>query len=422
MVAWRTSTYNTGWMNGAIKLATLSDTDTANVTGANLLTGDNSTFTGGIGDWYDNSYSSTLTNANGALTMNASSGYQQAVVTVSNLVVGKTYVWSWDQIAQTSGNFRSFIGSAILTVPQNATGGFSMTFVATATSQLIKYKRTASSGNCQVDNIVVRLAVEDRSVNGNGLQVFGTVTKTAVATGADLVAYSGFSSSNYLEQPYNSGLDFGTGDFSYMTWFKMDNTSSASELFGRSDGATYSIRVLVRPGNPDIKFQIASTTNIATSYTYPHSVWNHICVVRKNGVAYVYVNAERLTLNTDANGGDVDAAGADAYSRIGVNPNDAQNPTQGNIALTRISATAPSPEQIAKIYNDEKHLFQAGAQATLYGTSDAVTALAHDDTTDLLHVGTSAGRSVFQGLRRVDNTTDAITAAISASNNLVVEE
>jgi hypothetical protein len=48
--------------------------------------------------------------------------------------------------------------------------------------------------------------------------------------------------------------------------------------------------------------------------------------------------------------------------------------------------------------------------------------LAHDDTTDLLHVGTSAGRSVFQGLRRVDNTTDAITAAISASNNLVVEE
>ena len=92
------------------------------------------------------------------------------------------------------------------------------------------------------------------------------------------------------------------------------------------------------------------------------------------------------------------------------------------MALWRISATAPSPEQIAKIYNDEKVLFQENAQATLHGTSDAVTALAYDDATELLHVGTSQGRSVFQGLRRVENTTDAVGAAISASNNLVVEE
>ena len=92
------------------------------------------------------------------------------------------------------------------------------------------------------------------------------------------------------------------------------------------------------------------------------------------------------------------------------------------LALLRISATAPTAEQIAKIYEDEKVLFQENAQATLYGSSDAVTALAHDDATNLLHVGTSAGRSVFQGLRRVDNTTTAVGTAISASNSLVVEE
>ena len=74
------------------------------------------------------------------------------------------------------------------------------------------------------------------------------------------------------------------------------------------------------------------------------------------------------------------------------------------------------------MYNDEKYLFQAGAQATLYGASDAVTALAYDDATELLHVGTSQGRSVFQGLRRVDNTTSAVGAAISASNGLVAED
>jgi trimeric autotransporter adhesin len=62
------------------------------------------------------------------------------------------------------------------------------------------------------------------------------------------------------------------------------------------------------------------------------------------------------------------------------------------------------------------------SQATLYGSYDSVTALAYDDDTELLHVGTSAGRSVFNGLRRVDNTTGAVGVAISASNNFIVEE
>ncbi len=67
-------------------------------------------------------------------------------------------------------------------------------------------------------------------------------------------------------------------------------------------------------------------------------------------------------------------------------------------------------------------LLQEGAQATLYGSSEAVTAVAYDDSTNLLQGGTSAGRSVFQGLRRVDNTTTAVGAAISASNGLVADE
>jgi hypothetical protein len=67
-------------------------------------------------------------------------------------------------------------------------------------------------------------------------------------------------------------------------------------------------------------------------------------------------------------------------------------------------------------------LFQENAKVTLYGTSGAVNALAYDDDTYLLHVGTTSGRSVFQGLRRVDYTTTPVGAAISASNDMVVEE
>jgi hypothetical protein len=92
------------------------------------------------------------------------------------------------------------------------------------------------------------------------------------------------------------------------------------------------------------------------------------------------------------------------------------------MALFRITNTIPSAEQIKKIYEDEKVLFQDGAQATLYGSSDAVTALAHDSDTGILSVGTSAGRSDFRGLRRVNNTTTAVGVAISASNGMIVEE
>jgi len=51
-----------------------------------------------------------------------------------------------------------------------------------------------------------------------------------------------------------------------------------------------------------------------------------------------------------------------------------------------------------------------------------VTALAYDDDTNLLSVGTSAGRSDFQGLRRVANTTTAVSTFISAGNNMIVEQ
>ena len=81
-----------------------------------------------------------------------------------------------------------------------------------------------------------------------------------------------------------------------------------------------------------------------------------------------------------------------------------------------------SAEQVKKIYNDEKYLFQENAKATLYGSSDAVTALGYDEDTELLHVGTSSGRSDFQGLRRINNTTTAVTTAISASDDLIAEQ
>ena len=248
-----------------------------------------------------------------------------------------------------------------------------------------------------------------------GLIVNGTITRTKVAPGADLVGYSGFSSSNHLEQPYNSDLDFGTGDFAIMGWVKWIGSVS-SVVFDRSNGTDSTNRISAYIQSSGVPHLIVNGTDVANVGSVSAGVWSHTVFMRRNGALFVYVNGilQRTVASTSS------VTGSFA-SRVGLNVS-GSTPFNGSLALLRISATAPSAEQIAKIYNDEKVLFQENAQATLYGTSDAVTALAHDPVTDLLHVGTSAGRSVFQGLRRVDNTTDAVGTAISASNNLIVEE
>jgi len=262
----------------------------------------------------------------------------------------------------------------------------------------------------------------DRSVNANPLTVNGTVTRTPVATGADLVAYSGFSASNYLEQPYNSDLDFGTGDFCVMGWMKTSQ-GGIDRILQRDSASTAQRFSFYVDGSGNAAFLCDDDTTVRTatsSSAVTSNTWRHLCGVYDGaGGVYIYVDgglagsatgAALLTLNNTA-----------ATLVVG-NDQSGSNSFAGSLALFRISATAPTASQIAKIYNDEKVLFQEGAQATLYGTSDIVTALAHDSDTNLLHVGTSDGRSVFQGLRRVSNTTTAVGTAISASNGLVVEE
>ena len=257
--------------------------------------------------------------------------------------------------------------------------------------------------------------------------MFGTVTKTAVATGADLVAYSGFSGSNYLQQPYNSDLDFGTGDFNITMWLKSSTDGNACAFHrGNGSSGTWGNAIIQIEKNAT-NFSINTTANGFTNTStlsvaetlVRDGTWKCINAGRLSGKLFLYINGIQVGSQTTSSTENLTNTAAN--TKIGERPNSSR-PWDGDIALVRISATVPSPEQIAKMYNDEKHLFQTGAQATLYGTSDAVTALAHDDSTDLLHVGTSAGRSVFQGLRRVENTTTAVGTTISASNGLVAED
>ena len=296
-------------------------------------------------------------------------------------------------------------------------------FTATATTTYLTLITGHGAGNPfgHWDNISITLVEEDRSVNNNGLQVFGTITKTAVATGAELLAYSGFNASNHLENTSFS-VNFGNPPtISIMCWQKITDISDYSYFItfnagsanrgGISNGSSSS-------GYPGQAYFNMGDDTIYSGFRVDDGEW-HCIVGTINGTAKkLYVDGKQVSSTTISNH---DMTGVDKI-RVGTYGDSYAYPHLGSLALCRVSASVPSPAQVKKMYEDEKHLFVDNAKATLYGSSDAVTALAYDDTTELLHVGTSAGRSEFQGLRRINNTTTAVTTAISASNDLVAEQ
>ena len=413
-VAYATTSYNTGWMHGDIKGAFLSDTDTTNVTGekVDLTNGSNAG-----GDAAGNFSSITSNELVAGSTSDTIGRYN----TGTTLVTGKQYYATL--------TISNYSGSDTLGVSSG--GGFDTTFRYNANGTYTRYITGASgeiqifyrSSNSATIGLTIKEVDPDRSVNYKGLQVFGTITKSAVATGAELVSYSGFSSTNKLIQPYNSDMNYGTGDLYIMLWAKHipDGSSIAYYLFDRADtDATNRIGSYYIPSSNRLDIYSPSQTLNANGLMPSLSEWSHIAFVRQNSTGYLYVNGNLIKTQT----GMVENLTGDgtAELKIGARFNGAEPWTIGNLALFRTGSSTPSATQIKKIYEDEKHLFQENAKCTLYGSSNAVTGLAHDDSTDILHVGTSAGRSEFQGLRRINNTTTAVTTAISAHDEFIIEQ
>jgi hypothetical protein len=408
--AFITSTYNTGWMHGDIKGAWLSSTDDTDLVGTELVTnGDFATDS----DW---TKGTGWTIGSGVATADASATSNTEIIQTVDTVAGEKYLISWELVSRSAGSVRARVAGIDNGPNETSLGVYSFYFTANSTTTSLGIQDTVGSFVGSVDNISVRLADPDRSVNGNGLATYGTITKTAVATGAELMAYSGFSASNYLEQPYNSDLDFGTGDFHVMGWIK---TAGNEVVVGRFDKLSGTPNWDVRVLTGDLTFVINGANKLTPSIVVTTDTWVQFCVLRASGVLYSYINGvlDSSALNTQNLNNTSASLGVGARVQASVD-----KPFAGSIALLRIGAGAPTAAQVLEIYNGELPRFQENCADTIFGASDAVTALAHDPDTDLLHVGTSAGRSVFRGLERINNTSTSISTAISASGGLIVEK
>ena len=438
LVAKIASDYNTGWMPGKVQGAFLSDTDDTNLSTTDLSLITNGDFSNGTTGWSNDATPTFTVSGGGVASVDRNGGGAtgQCYQTITT-EVGRTYTVGV-LVSAVSNGFQVYAGEAPsasnITMSHgaiNSTGTHYWTFTATTTSTRLDFSATQNvNGTASFDNITIFDGDADRSANRKGLTTYGTITKSAVATGAELVAYSGFQHTNpdnYLKQPYNSDLDFGTGDFNVTWWQYITGDIANSEyVYDRQGGNGNRHAVYYTSGNSgSLAFYTnagSSSETIATGINSYKDGWACYTVNRNSsGLMQIYINGELKQSSTGLPTRDLTNTSAELF--IGIRHSvDSGAATQAKFALMRFSKSIPSAAQVKKMYEDEKVLFQENAACTLYGSSNAVTALAHDEVTDRLHVGTSSGRSDFQGLRRINNTTTAVTTAISTHDGFIVEQ
>jgi len=428
-----TKDFNTGWMHGNIKGAFLSDTDDTDVTGTYLYL-DN--FSNNDKGWAfadngsDGISGGVMTIANNPSARATDANALTGVATGTKLLVQFTVTFgaagtlTLDDDGAGAGQGGN---TNLLQATKSGSGTQTFSSIYTKTgSDRVRFIRT-SGGNFQIDNFEMKILPEDdRSVNNKGLAVYGTINKNPVATGAELVAYSNFNNSRYLFQPYNSDLDF-TTTMSIMFWVK--DWVGSDSLLHRGPGTTRNSKTSFHLYcSYDYNYRISFTTNGSSeqSFEFNHTAnlsgWQCVCFTLSGGTVRGFRNGVEQTMSSTSFSGNIFSQATDKNGLwIGTGPVGGAADT-ASLALLRLSASVPSAEQVKKIYNDEKCLFHENAKCTLHGTSDNVKALAFDDMNDVLHVGTSSGRSDFRGLNRINNTTTAVTTAISAFNGLVAEQ
>lgn len=268
--------------------------------------------------------------------------------------------------------------------------------------------RASSTWDGTVDNVIVtELDVPDVSVNNNPLQVVGELVKTAGATGADLVAWSGFSAADYIEQPYNSDLDFGTGDFYVMGWWDFSIRSGSQRFVDRRalDGITNWVTVAVNSAEVPFLYTKGASSSAVTSVTGTALTpgVHFLCGLRDPVGLKMYVDGKLYSSVPDT---PEDISNVLATLRVGTNNTTTSGEyIGGGITLFRMGAGAPSADQILEIYNTEKALFPEDSKCTLNGSSDAVVAVKYDKRTDVLKVATGTDLTYFSGVKVIDGPT-----------------
>ena len=463
-VAYITSKYNTGWLFGDIRCCVLascvSTTEVPEATTNHVVDpgfGNTSNWTEGTG-W-------SINGSNQAVN-SGSAGYMNGTFNPA-LTTGKWYVMYCDFISGTIGNGGSGFGlvnhnQSNYYKPQSNTEYVDVycTYVPMHSNHgghkgiMVWRENSGNNANCNlytsgaavtVDNIVVKELTEpywgrelsNSHSTGYPIIPIGTPTREPVNEGCDLQCWSGFTNTDFFVQPARDFLNYDNGNFWYSIWLYPNNSDNGDVIFSR-DGVSGGNNGRFMCYFNDDRVRIDMTEYGGSSYhgitTNQHRMrqkkeWIHLVFVRRGTKLEFYVNGE-LDKSTNLNSiSDGTQSGSQASGIgtlfIGANANAGAPLDKGKVALFKTGRgnnALPSADIIKEWYADELPMFSPHTKSSVYGIYNNVVALSYDQNTDILHAGTSSGRSEFSGLVRINNTTDAITLDVSASGGVVAEQ
>ena len=443
-VAYITSRYNTGWHCGKAVLSIFNDNQEGVLSSSNIWTdgSPSGTYSGSV---TKNSYQSASADGTGSNSSQYFIGVLSSLPNFSRKSLAVTFTVT----NYVAGGVRPRI---------NSSAGIGDYANGNGTYTQVIYNNSSSNGSLQmqfngganltvtVDN--VHIAEDNKTPKGKsggstGVKVYGSPRKEQVMNGTDLTAIADFSQSNYFKQPYTSHLDFGTGDFTFMTWVKKHTLTDFSCIVHRGDGGSGtwgSGKILQCEFNTVELAFFVSESGFATYdkasvpiQMFTANKWHHYAAVRKDGYLTAYLDG--VPIQTVTSTRDVSNTSADLW--IGNRPNMARPAYDTSLALYRFSGQdAPGNDEIKEIFLSEKMMFRPNAKSILNRVNTVGEALANNETdsatrevdavcydrsTDTAHFATEYAINSYQGLVRVntivlgENNSD-----ISAGGGLVV--
>ena len=470
LVAYIRHTYNTAWMPRDTMVNNLNSTEVGiNTSGANIF--QNGTFDSNITGWqnWDTNRGSVTHNSGRMRFNNSGTGDVYAYGAFDHtLPPGTTFTISGNYYSISGGNatnaqiypYNEDLGSfpdsgglgtyadssgtraSAYSFSGGANGTFSITTTVDspggATGVLIGLDPNTGNPIFELDNLTCTYTqgrLTDRTKPyGDDFVTFGSVTKTPVADGAELMAFGNFSSSNYIRCGTNPNLEMGSGDFYYIFWVNPGSSTSGKVVLSHwsynvNSSVAGRVGFYFNSGSMRLDLGDDATTSgqyqaiTGTNGIQDSNGWHMVIGLRRGGNAELWVDGKldvSKQLNSYADG---TYGNKRRIVEIGYSPGMGSPDSGIKVALLRIGKTvAPTKEQIEKMYKDELQLFGKNAKCTLFGSAASITGLAFDDSTNVLHAGTSVGRSDFRGLVRINNTETPVTHDISASNGLVIEQ
>lgn len=311
LAAYIASTFNSGWQTADIRRCLLSSNLVESITATELVV--NGTFDTGTSGWETVAGTSALSNGGGYLVVTNTGGFYGRARTSSGFAtsLGKTYAATLTCLAGAMGvavglvnaTDNAGISGAAVYLTAGQTKTIYLTATAASTDARLRFECSSNVAGdaCWLDNISVKEVVPDRSYKAAGANIYGTLTKSAVATAAQLVAYSGFSAANYVQEPYSSDLDFGTGSWNVSAWVNTTGYGPHNMLTFPEDLTKSS---WIKPGSVNVTS--ASTVNLPQ---LNEALANNVTVAAPQGASFtfmaelsgsgtVYIGASRMGAGT----------------------------------------------------------------------------------------------------------------------------